>query len=69
LYKKALWGKDAEEIFAMRQKTEKTTKNLKEERDPSVYTEMEKLYKEYLRRGNDEKTEMEVLRFLGINPA
>jgi len=30
---------------------------------------MEKLYKEYLRSGNFEETEAEVLRFLGLNPA
>lgn len=77
LYKKALWGKDAEEAFKIRQKqktnssvpVDSSNKNLREERDNSVYTSMEKLFKEYLRSDIDEKTEMEVLRFLGINPA
>lgn len=114
LYKKALWGKDAEEAFKRRQKQkerplreernpstytameevfkkalhgqavventqEKQTTNsipagennrsLKEERNNSVYIGMEKLYKEYLRSGNFEETEKEVLKFLGVNPA
>ncbi|ADQ45550.1 hypothetical protein Calkro_0656 [Caldicellulosiruptor kronotskyensis 2002] len=130
LYKKALWGKDAEEAFKIRQKQEtkslrelrdnsvytameeeavaeklqtkasveitqtadtakngeevpfsekkqsnlsvpvdSTSKKLREERDNSIYTSMEKLFKEYLLSGNDEETEMEVLRFLGISPA
>uniref|UniRef100_A0A7C5V475 Uncharacterized protein n=1 Tax=Caldicellulosiruptor owensensis TaxID=55205 RepID=A0A7C5V475_9FIRM len=117
LYKKALWGEDAEEAFAIRQRqeikplreekdnctctageventqtannakngeevpfsekkqvttsgpVENTGKKFREERDNSIYTSMEKLYKEYLRSGNFEETEAEVLRFLGLNPA
>lgn len=119
LYKKALWGKDAEEAFAIRQgqKTkslreerdssvytsmeevykralheqeklqtkalaestqtqatssvpvENTGKKFREERDSTIYTSIEKLYKEYLRSGNFEETEAEVLKFLGLNPA
>ncbi|WP_408605263.1 helix-turn-helix domain-containing protein [Caldicellulosiruptor acetigenus] len=82
LYKKVLWGEDAKEALKMQQKTGKSTaatgttgmrksqKPLHEERDPSIYLEMEKLYKEYLRNSsNDDVDEEEVFRFLGLNPA
>jgi len=83
LYKKALWGEDAEQeelqtkALAESIQTqvtssvpvENTGKKLREERDNSIYTSMEKLYKEYLRSCNFEETEAEVLRFLGLNPA
>ena len=48
------------------QKSNKTAKCLREERDPSVYTSLEELYKRAL-RGNTNETEEETMSITGIS--